>query len=155
MKLKYIIITCCLYLAAASVVFAEYYEYTDKNGVKYFTDDVSEIPKDQRPGLNVYKSIEPPPDEEVAAPVEEVEEKKGPSTYDTLMEGKGTLDAEYQGLTKLRDDLTKKEETTDKKEYNKLITDFNMKIKEHQEKRKAYEEKVRLYNESLSSPEQK
>ncbi|MBW2654072.1 MAG: DUF4124 domain-containing protein [Deltaproteobacteria bacterium] len=62
MKLIYVLIVCFLYILCASSVFAEYYHYIDKNGIKHYTDDISEIPEDQRPNLNIYQSIQPSPE---------------------------------------------------------------------------------------------
>lgn len=48
MKLKSIILAIFLILLSAIPAICEYYEYVDKNGVKYFTDNIAEVPENQR-----------------------------------------------------------------------------------------------------------
>jgi|GEM_PF-4871526 len=50
MKLIDVLIVCFLYILCASSVFAEYYHYIDKNGIKHYTDDIGDsTPGSQSP----------------------------------------------------------------------------------------------------------
>ncbi|MCD4720674.1 MAG: hypothetical protein K8S13_12580 [Desulfobacula sp.] len=147
MKLFYALIICFLYILSASSVFAEYYHYIDKDGIKYYTDDISEVPEDQRPDLSVYQSIQ-------TSPEEKPPEEKDIETKDTIMLKsieikKGEIDNEYEALVKKRQALTKQKKTIGEKKYNELATQFNIEIKQYQEKKEAYEKLVEQYNKQM------
>jgi len=46
-------------LFAVSHVFADFYKYRDKDGVLRFTDDLGEVPADQRPQMQRYRETKP------------------------------------------------------------------------------------------------
>src|SRR5215471_621311 len=49
-----------LVINSASLVAAEYYRWTDQNGVVHFTDNLHNIPETQRGDAGRIQSIEPP-----------------------------------------------------------------------------------------------
>ena len=45
----------------ASPVWGEYYQYTDRNGVLRYTDNIAAVPADQRPEVKIYESVNSSP----------------------------------------------------------------------------------------------
>jgi hypothetical protein len=154
MKLIYVLIVCFLYVLSASSVFAEYYHYVDKDGIKHFTDDISEIPEDQRPDLDVYKSIQSSPEKEPPEekPSNEKQiESNGSIALKSLEIKNDELVNEYNALIKRNKALTGQKKTIDGKKYNELVTQLNIEIKKYQKKKEAYEKLVKQYNEQITS----
>jgi hypothetical protein len=50
-----------LVLGLAVPALGEYYQYTDPNGVLRFTDDITNVPQDQRPDVKTYESVKSDP----------------------------------------------------------------------------------------------
>ena len=150
MKLKYIFMIYFLYAVSASFVFAEYYHYVDKDGIKHYTDDISEVPIDQRPNLSIYQSIQAQDKEELPK-TEQATDTITPESIATL---KSELDNEYAALVKKREAMVEQKKDLSEKEYNVLSAQLNIEIKQYQDKADAYEMLVKDYNEQIkASPE--
>jgi len=150
MKLKYVLIVTVFYMLSAASVSAEYYQWIDQDGVKHYTDDVSEIPEDQRPGLNIYKSIKTPEKKE---PDINKPDKKNLITPESLVKKKDALDIEYDNLVKKKETLKEQEKNLDEIKYNKLATELNIAIQEYQKKTDEYKILVEKYNKQIQPPE--
>ncbi len=153
MKLEYALIITVFCIWSAVSVSAEYYQWIDKDGVKHFTDNVSEIPEDQRPGLNIYKSIETPEKNKPA--INKPDKKKDLITHEFLVLKKDALDIESDNLVKKRETLRKQKKSLNGKKYNKLVTELNIEILEYQKKVDEYEILVEKYNKQNQPPEKK
>jgi hypothetical protein len=153
MKLKYVLIVTVFYILSAASVSAEYYQWIDQDGIKHFTDDVSEIPEDQRPGLNIYKSIKTPdkkkPDKNKS------DKNKNIITSESLVIKKDALDIEYDNLVEKKEALKEQKKGLSKKKYNKLVTELNIAIQKYQKKTDEYEILVEKYNKQIQPPEKK
>jgi len=147
LKFKLVFMICVLYLWSAAVVSAEYYRYVDKSGVKHYTDDLSEVPSDQRPNLSVYKSIQSPPEKKT--PEKDTTEAKDTLTHESLILKENKLAEEYEVLVKKNKALAEERETLEDKEYNELVTQLNSEIKQYREKRKAFKALVEQYNKQI------
>ena len=153
MKFVYILIVCFLYILSASSVFSEYYHYVDKDGIKHYTDDLSEVLKAQRPDLNIYQGVQTSPEKK---PSEEKQiENKDTITLKSLELKKDELVNEYNALVKRNKTLTEQKKTFKAEEYNKLAAQLNMEIKQYEEKKEAYEKLVKEYNELIRASEKK
>ncbi len=148
MKFIYILIVCSFYLLSAQSVFAQYYQYVDKNGIQHFTDDITEIPKDLRPNLTIHQSIQTPAKKESL-------KVKPAITLESLGIQKDELDIEYKALVQKREDLAKQKKAMGETEYNKIATQLNIEIKQYQEKSDAYEILVQQYNRQMTSTDKK
>ena len=151
MKLKYALIVTVFYILSAKSVSAEYYQWIDQDGIKHFTDDVSEIPEDQRPGLNIYKSIKSPDKKKIDQ--NQPDKKKNLITYESLVIKKDALDIEYHNLVKKKETLKEQKKSLDETKYNKLATELNIAIQEYQKKTDEYEILVKKYNKQIQPPE--
>ena len=153
MKLKYALIVTVFYILSAASVSAEYYQWIDQDGIKHYTDNVSEIPEDQRPGLNIYKSIKTP--EGKKPDINKPEKKKNLITHESLVKKKDALDIEYANLVKKNETLREQEKSLDKTKYNKLVTELNIVIQKYQKKTDEYEILVEKYNKQIQPPQKK
>ncbi len=149
MKLIYILIVCFLYILSASSVFAEYYHYVDKDGIKHYTDDISEVPEDQRPNLSIHKSIQTSPEKKPSK--EEQIETRDTITLKSLAIKKNEIVSEYNALVKRNKALAEQKKTLNEKEYNELATQLNIEIEQYQGKKEAYEKLVEQYNQHIRS----
>ena len=153
MKLIYVLIVCFLYILSASSVSAEYYHYVDKDGIKHYTDNISEVPEDQRPNLNIHKSIQTSPGKK--PPGKEQIETRDTITLKSLEIKKNEIVNEYNALVKRNKTLAEQKKTINDKEYNELAGQLNIEIKQYQEKKEAFEKLVEQYNKQISSSEKK
>jgi len=56
---RYVLMVLLIGFMVATYALADFYRYRDKNGVLRFTDDLTEVPEDQRPKLKKYKETQP------------------------------------------------------------------------------------------------
>lgn len=151
MKFKFVFWLCCLCLASVSFVQAEYYQYIDTDGVKHYTDDLSQVPASQRTDLNTYQSIQSQsPDEEIPSDTK-TEEKDSTGTFESLMVEKEKLDKEYDALNTKKEGLVEQQKTLSTEEYNAQVTQLNMEAKQYQGRRDDYNKRVTQYNEEIAS----
>lgn len=140
MLLVFILISILFY---PPFIRAEYYQWSDRNGTKHFTDNFSEVPENQRPSVNIYKSI--------LRFEKKTDAKEKQITADELVIKQDALEREYQELMKKRKKLTQDKKQLDQKEYNKLAEALNIEINQYQEKIDAYERLVEKYNAQISA----
>lgn len=80
MRLLYaLMFLICMWLPSS--VLAEYYQYRDQNGVLRFTDNLADIPEDQRQQIESYTESE-----DLLAPVDESREESLESLQDTSVQ---------------------------------------------------------------------
>ncbi len=129
-------------------VSAEYYEFIDGNGIKHFTDNISEIPEGQRPSLSIHQSI-------ISPEKKEPENQTEVMTSESIVNKKDELDAVYKAIVKKRELLIEQKKTIGNKKYNELVMQLNSEIQEYQKKMDAYEKLVEQYNEKVNKPPKK
>lgn len=146
--MKFNFVFCVLFIWSVSFVSAEYYHYVDKNGVKHYTDDISNIPENLRPDLSEYQSIQSPNKKKI------IEKKpmdpKDRITPDFLKIKKSEIDHEYKTLVKKNRALSEQKNELDEKEYNVLATQLNIEIEQYQKKKDLYEKLVEKYNKQIT-----
>ena len=113
----FIIICCGLLLTVSSICFAEFYKYKDSNGVLRFTDNLAEVPENQRPKADIYKEyISKKPDTQ-AALTEAIEATEKQATQEILNSSSQPKDLQIQHfgnkIAKIQADLNK--------EYQELL----------------------------------
>ena len=151
---------------------AEFYRYTDEKGKVHFTDDLGNVPFEQRPKADEYEepyeeltqegSVEEEEETETsedileetteARPQQEAQlkEVKEKTVEQKLKETGAKLQEEYEALSKERGELDKMAtvpltETT-RKELVKKVKDFNLRSKDYEMRRKAFNKEVEAYN---------
>lgn len=148
---------------------AEFYRYVDKEGNACYTDDLSNVPVDQRTKVDEYEEffIQPAPEKksEIKKKTEIKKQEDGASKEPLSKEGEGgtkeeklnkagaKLQAQYQVLMEEREQLdkaTKSPLTRDeRRELAEKIREFNARIKDHEKARQAFDKEVEAYNASI------
>ncbi|MEA3280000.1 MAG: hypothetical protein U9Q38_05325 [Thermodesulfobacteriota bacterium] len=173
MRLRYAVIILIL-AGLPSLVCAEFYKYRDGNGVLRFTDNLSEVPKDQRPEIKTYKEADDflaPWQREEKARREAVvsEEARGAareaegrkinvpktqigSTPDDLKRIKAGLDREFDALMQRKQAVDAEKaalRTKDRKAAKACLEkakQLNADIREFEQRRQAFQKKADAFN---------
>lgn len=142
-----------------SPVCAEYYKYRDANGILRFTDNLLEVPEDQRENIQAYQeAVTPEPEVEVEISAEEQEKLLNDrnSLVEQLNQEREVLEKTYTELEAERNTLLAASPSPDDQEayeaHRKRIEDFNLKIKRYEEQRKEFQAKVDRFNAQDTTP---
>ena len=153
MTFRIILVLVFFLLATAIPSSAEIYKYRDANGVLRFTDNLQEVPKDQREQVESYQEIKTKKEPEVQPAQKDAAGQQNAEMAqqaEALKKEKELLDAEYAKLEedrKLLVELSEKERNNEEDvEFRKTIENFNARIKAYDEKLKVFEQKVGEYN---------
>lgn len=126
---------------------ADVYKWIDQGGITHYTDDLSKVPKEQRPGMDAYKGIDPQKNEvPEQAPVDQNEIRA-----QALIAEKKALDTEFDTLIKEKQALSDKKTTMGIKAYNKQAQSLNARIQTYQQKATNYEKRANEYNAQFQS----
>jgi hypothetical protein len=130
---------------------AEFYKYRDANGVVRFTDNLGDVPRDQRENIQEYQETTTP--EVTEAPVEETPDLN--TRADQLNVERELLAKEYAELEKEREKI---EQTTrdpqndaDYEAFKQQVDAYNDRIKAYEEKRKQFQIKVDAFNQDAKN----
>jgi hypothetical protein len=154
-------------LVVAGPTWAQFYKYLDKQGNVRFTDDINQIPENQRAKARSYEESRPPaaaaadsgdntadkPAAEAPAP-SAVSVSSGEDPLDTararLEEMKKQVDAEYKSLLKDQETLAKEKEAHKTREetidYNKRVEAFNQRAAKYETMSNDLRKKAEEYN---------
>ena len=144
---------------------AEYYRYIDKDGNVHFTDDLTNVPENQRTDIHEYTGFQgdaydqQKDDQKAEKPkplIEKEQLKNKPDKNDfseikkRLDQEKEKLDEEYRALMEEKKQLIEDEKKLKSgkaaKKYNKVILKFNEKIEDYERRKKLFNEEVEKYN---------
>ncbi len=161
-----ILLSIVLFSMSAS---AEYYRYIDKDGNVHYTDDLTNVPENQRTDINEYTgfqdgSNDQEKDEQKAEKsnplIEKEEGKIKPDINDfsetkkRLDREKEKLDEEYRALMEEKKDIEKNKNKyrskSQAKKYNKAILEFNEKIADYERRKNVFNEEVEKYNSRVA-----
>ncbi|MBR9987613.1 MAG: DUF4124 domain-containing protein [Desulfosarcina sp.] len=159
-------------LLFAATVCAEIYKYTDENGQKRWTDDLSQVPKEQRAAAQRIESEDekpadatagdaqrtqpsPPLDAKAAVPDSGAANETAELSREALENEKAELDLMYQQLLEEREQIEKLTPEAlsfqARAELNYRITAFNQKTEQYEAKSNAFKEKINTYNQQIMS----
>ena len=146
---------------------AEFYKYRDESGVLRFTDNLAEVPPDQRPNVSTYEGVQTAPGDvpaEKTAGPSDGEQKDAAAAGDVDLEVKEDLEEEQNRLEQLKQSLDKeRQELAGRKEalkeerkklrderdariYNEKVEELNEHIAEYEQRRKAFQQQVESLN---------
>lgn len=152
---------------------AQFYKYVDEDGNIRFTDDINQVPAQQRATVKSYEEAVSDTDVEneanqsdseastnaqqktaAAGPAADIDLKDLDAAYDQLKTLRQEIDKEYNELTAEKETLAKEKAEAKTREqvleYNARVEQFNERARAHQEKSKKYEAQVDAYNTSVS-----
>jgi len=153
-----------------TTVCAEFYKYRDQNGVLRFTDNIADVPKDQRVGVETrqeIKSNETPADfsqttrpeveerqKALATPVfQEPQDEAELLSAQELSQKKAALDEEYANLMKEKRALLESKKNiknvSGSKAYNKKAEVLNQKIADFDKRRQAFTKQADAFNQKM------
>lgn len=156
----------------ATPLYAEIYKYTDENGQKRWTDDLSQVPKEQRAAAQRIETEAERPEKAKTGKAEETQTESIPETKaglsDTgaagetdelsrkaLEKEKTELDRLYQQLMEERKQLEQfTPEPRDLKaqaEKNDRIIAFNNKTEQYEARLAKFNEKINAFNQKITS----
>lgn len=158
---KTIWVILLLILCFCSPVSADFYKYKDRDGTVRYTDDLSNVPEDQRPDVTSYDEAEPTPEPDAKDTPDPKKHnrqlKKGPKSHISIdaqgkqiKRRKDELDKQYNELLKEKNqiEMERKNAKTIRqtKEINRKITVLNENIYQWEQKRKAINAELDEYN---------
>jgi len=153
MQLRYFTVVVMVILLAPALTGAEFYKYRDANGVLRFTDDITEVPVDQRAKLKEYQSVVTP--EPSTADTEEQggQEDKLGAMAKSLEAEKTALEQEYQFIVeedrRVKAMATDPDNPADPEAYNQQLRELQKKIMAYDKRRKAFQEKAAAFDAEM------
>lgn len=167
------VVAICLICAVPS--WGEFYRYRDANGVLRFTDNIAEVPENQRPKVKQYGEATDGMTPEEKAKTAEAEAAKAAAQREKLKEAlsptdhgipadvtdpqfvsylnrtKVALDNEYAVLMKEKSDIEATKSTLktqrDIQRYEKRVIDLNDRIKDFNRRRDEFKAKADAFNQ--------
>ncbi len=156
MPLRYFMVALIVFLAPG-MAGAEFYKYRDANGVLRFTDDITEVPVDQRVKLKEYQSVVTP-----EPSTADTDEQKGQDPAQdgelsamakSLEAEKTALEQEYQAIMeadrRIKASVADPENPADPEAYNKQLKELHQKIQAYDVRRKAFQEKASAFDAKM------
>ncbi len=146
---------------------SDYYKYKDENGILRFTDDFSEVPKDQRESIIIDKvyqvkekpSPQPPDDGDLSednnplsgdsGTLDNEVMTKSESLHQERMQLEQSLKNLESGRTDLINQLVKMKRPEEKKACREKINQLNIDIQLYEKRRNQFIEKAQIYNKSV------
>ena len=172
MQIVYVLLIVVWVCFPASI-HAELYRYTDQNGVLRFTDNLADVPENQR--IKVFNYTEavdtPRPEEQTQDSVEDQTTQSIPADTDKryqteinkaqdrplserLIKIKAELDKEYAELMKQWEAFIKQRKIlsteTKSRGYKDNAVRFNERLADFEKRRRLFQEKVDAYNAEAS-----
>jgi len=164
---------CLAVLLFANPVLGEFFKYRDSNGVLRFTDNLAEVPPDQRPKAKSYKEADDyltPAQKrertEKARREKDLADKKAKEgTFEARQETRMNLnkmrtelDTEYGELMREKKALEKEKAQADTPEkqsaYKKRVNALNKRIIAYEDRRNKYEEDIKSFNTKARAAQQ-
>lgn len=153
-----------LVVALAVPASAQFYKYRDKSGAIRFTDNLADVPPEQRENLKTYEETKTAVPEDTAGggeqttPAEaelEAQRAAAQAKSQELRDRQKALMDEYEALQQDREELARmggqRASEEEQRAYREKIEALNAKVKAYQERREAYERDVQAHNEEMKS----
>lgn len=166
-----VLLTAGMLTLAPLVAYAEFYRYKDAQGVMRYTDNLAEVPEDQRPQVTTYQEVRTPPpapppagerQAEGSTPADDAPIETfavDPATLERLDATKKALDQEYAELMDSKQKLLKEKEeklkglaardVTARKDYEDRVKALNDRIQDYEKRREAFVQESSALNKSV------
>ena len=143
---------------------AQIYKYTDQNGQPRWTDDMSQVPVDQRESAERMEGALIPSrkvlgrqadTEAAAAPEADPPESAAGLTRESLMAEKADLEDQYQRLLDERKQLeqmiSQKGDAARRSELEQRVSAYNARSKQYETRLNAYKQRIDAYKKKIMS----
>ena len=149
-----------LVMMASSASHAQLYRYQDARGNWSYTDNLADVPPDQREVCKRYESIETPAAQTAQAErTATTQDKPSPEGADQLREEllarKADLDQEYDALVDESAELEKQSlnlaSDEDKKAFEDRKNTFTQRFKAFEDRRQIFEEDLQAYKDVVGN----
>ncbi len=140
---------------------AQLYRYKDASGNWHYTDNLADVPEDQRENLQEYESVAPPAPKAAKKPPTKKGDgatappEKAENLRQELKDRTADLDKEYNSLVDESDKLQRLSVSLNseeaKKEFERRKDDFNQRVKAFEERRREFELDLKSYNDIVGS----
>ncbi|MBC8443716.1 MAG: DUF4124 domain-containing protein [Deltaproteobacteria bacterium] len=156
-KMRWLI--CLVVILFSMPASGEFYKYVDDSGNVKFTDDLTQVPIDQRPKAKTYIESKGAPEEK--ADDSETVKKEADQNIRKEMDlrkvqldrEKAALDKEYETIMKEQKALSEEQKKAKTRvqviKFNKKTVTFNENAAQYEKKRKDLDERIAKYNEEL------
>ena len=165
------VLTLVMATVLAAPAAAEFYRYRDKSGAIRYTDNLTEVPPEQRANLKAYRETvslpasntasETAASGQVPAQVEvgvdtdaDAARKAAEETAARLRQRQEALIQEYEALQKERAALAQRSgqrvNNAQQARYHEDVEALNAKIRDYQQRREAYEQEVQAHNARMA-----
>jgi hypothetical protein len=147
-KIFFTICIICILFFLTPQLYAEYYKYKDNNGNIVFTDNLSQVPPDQRSGVKSYQTIKSnkPLSVKTENTLPVVDKTEQEVRLDDFEKQRDVLDREYAILIRERDQLLREKNlinTPVKQElYNQKVVNLNQRIDSFKQRIKDFNQKI-------------
>lgn len=172
MKKNILVIFLIFSMMLALPVCAEIYKYVDENGQKRWTDDLSQVPKEQRPAVQRLEST-PESSVDETADVSQKNQTSPPLegepadlnagdpgqaadlSREALEKEKADLDSRYEQLLEERKQLEEMKSTelstAAQSELNRRISAYNEKTEQYESQLNQFNQRINDYNQLIMS----
>jgi len=136
---------------------AEFYKYRDANGVLRFTDNLMDVPEDQRENLQSYReTVTPEAEPQISESAQKAAALKNRnSRIEQINEEREALAQTFNDLEAERNAILESAPDPQDQEayeaHRQRITTFNEKIKAYEQKRKLFQETVDAFNAEVKA----
>lgn len=143
-----------VFMLFTSSAFAEFYKYTDESGAVRFTDNLADVPEEQRQKIPGYKESQTPETADTDAGNNETADNAAELSVEKIRALKEELDKERTQLTEERNairEARKKEGITkdEQIELNEKTEALNLRITEFEKKQEEYRNRVAEFNRQI------
>jgi len=155
-------------IGLSSFASAEFYRYVDKEGKVLYTDNLANVPEDQRPAVDQFDDLypDPTPENETEAnlPKGDLKESEKTDVKETVGASEENLEAweqrlnatgvklrkEYESLMQRKEGLDKPIDAGLELPERKALAEekraFNKQIEDYEKRRQAFDEEAAAYN---------
>lgn len=153
------------FLVLPGALWAEFYRYIGEDGAIHFTDDLSQVPMDQREKMEAYKGVETPQPPALETPETDAATEAAQQANEAvtnlkekrqaLVTRQETLKTEYQRLMDAKAEIDTLRQTADTPEKQRALQEkavaLQAEITQYEARSKALNDEVNAFNAAVKA----